>query len=91
MVDTGKLALIMKIFFLWSLLVFSLDASAGWEIIERVDSITDAKTVQAFSGDQRSEDRTRPGGLFFDCVPKAGRGLVACCWAHSLCTIILFF
>ena len=33
--------------------------------------MTDAKSVQAFSGEQRSTDGAREGALFFDCVPKA--------------------
>ena len=62
----------MKPSIFWSLFLLSSGAFANWEVIERKDSMTDVKSVQAFSGEQHSTNDARPGALFFDCVPKAG-------------------
>ena len=82
--DTGKPVLDMKLLMLCSLLVFSFGASANWEVVERVDSMTDAKTVQAYSGDQRSAVGARPGAGFL--IAFRNQGVSHRTLLGSLCT-----
>lgn len=51
-----------------ALLSVSLTAAADWKVIKRKDVMTDVVTLQGFSGEARSLDSTRAGGLFFDCA-----------------------